>query len=284
MIRRIAAALVFLATPALVHAQALDGTLKKIRDSKTVTIAYRTDALPFSFEEGKQPAGYTVDLCKRIVASLEQQLKVQPLAVKWVPATSQNRLELVQKKQADMECGSTTATLSRMELVDFSSAVFVDTTGLLVRKAAGAKSLAGLGGKKIAVVSGTTNQRALESAIKKQLVNATVVPVKNRDEGIAALEAGSVDGFSGDKILLLGLAGKVKDPSQFALLDDDLGFEPYAIVLPRGDASFRLAVNRALAQIYQSEAIVEIFKRAFGPNAQPTPGLLVMFGLGSFPE
>lgn len=284
MIRLIAAAFVFLAAPALVHAQALDGTLKKIRDSKTVTIAYRTDALPFSFEEGKQPAGYTVDLCKRIVASLEQQLKVQPLAVKWVPATSQNRLELVQKKQADMECGSTTATLSRMELVDFSSAVFVDTTGLLVRKAAGAKSLAGLGGKKIAVVSGTTNQRALESAIKKQLVNATVVPVQTRDEGIAALEAGSVDGFSGDKILLLGLASKVKDPSQFALLDDDLGFEPYAIVLPRGDASFRLAVNRALAQIYQSEAIVEIFKRAFGPNAQPTPGLLVMFGLGSFPE
>jgi ABC-type amino acid transport substrate-binding protein len=279
---RLAAALLFLAAPALVQAQAPD-TLKKIRDSKTVTIAYRTDALPFSFEEGKQPAGYTVDLCKRVAASLEQQLKT-PLQVKWVPATSQNRLELVQKRQADMECGSTTATLSRMEIVDFSSAVFVDTTGLLVRKASGAKALSGLAGKKIAVVSGTTNQKALEAAIKKQLVSANVVPVTNRDEGIAALEAGSVDGFSGDKILLLGLAGKVKDPSQYELLAEDLGFEPYAIVLPRGDAGFRLAVNRALAQIYQSDAIVEIFKRAFGPNAAPTPGLLVMYGLGSFPE
>jgi ABC-type amino acid transport substrate-binding protein len=279
---RLAAALLFLAAPALVQAQAPD-TLKKIRDSKTVTIAYRTDALPFSFEENKQPAGYTVDLCKRIAASIEQQLKTQ-LQVKWVPATSQNRMELVQKGQADMECGSTTATLSRMELVDFSSAVFVDTTGLLVRKASGAKGLSGLGGKKIAVVSGTTNQRALEAAIKKQLVSATVVPVKNRDEGIAALEAGSVDAFSGDKILLLGLAGKVKDPSLYELLAEDLGFEPYAIVLPRGDAGFRLAVNRALSQIYQSDAIVDIFKRAFGPNAAPTPGLLVMYGLGSFPQ
>jgi glutamate/aspartate transport system substrate-binding protein len=283
MIRHLAAAVAFLAVPALAQAQAPD-TLKKIRDAKTVTIAYRTDAMPFSFQEGGQPAGYSVDLCKRIVASLEQQLKIQPLAVKWVPATSQNRLELVQKRQADMECGSTTGTLSRMELVDFSSAIFVDTTGLLARKSAGAKSLSGLGGRKIAVVAGTTNEKALQAGIKRQLVNATVVPVKNRDEGIAQLEAGSVDAFAGDKILLLGLADKVKDPSQYELLGEDLGFEPYAIVLPRGDSSFRLAVNRGLAQIYQSDAIVEIFRRAFGPNAAPTPGLLVMYGLGSFPE
>jgi ABC-type amino acid transport substrate-binding protein len=281
---RIAALVAFLAAPALLHAQALDGTLKKIRDSKTVTIAYRTDALPFSFEENKQPTGYTVDLCKRVVASLEQQLKAQPLQVKWVAATSQNRMELVQKKQADMECGSTTATLSRMEMVDFSSPVFVDTTGLLVRKASGAKSLGGLAGKKIAVVGGTTNQKALEAALKKSLLSATVVTVKNRDEGIAALEAGTVDGLASDKILLVGLAGKVKDPSQYELLADDLGFEPYAIVLPRGDASFRLAVNRALAQIYSTDAIVEIFRRTFGPNVAPSPALIVMYGLGSYPE
>jgi len=183
-----------------------------------------------------------------------------------------------------MECGSTTATLSRMEIVDFSSAVFVDTTGLLVRKASGAKALSGLAGKKIAVVAGTTNQKALERSMKSQLVSATVVPVKNRDEGIAALEAGSVDGFAGDKILLLGLAPKVKDPSSYELLPDDLGFEPYAIVLPHNDAKFRLAVNRALSQIFQSAAIEEIFKRAFGPDARPSPGLLITYAQGALPE
>ena len=283
MIRTVAL-VAFLAAPAFLHAQALDGTLKKIRDSKTVTIAYRTDALPFSFEENKQPAGYTVALCKRMVASLEQQLKVQPLQVKWVAATSQNRMELVRKKQADMECGSTTATLSRMEQVDFSSAVFVDTTGLLVRRAAGAKSLGGLAGKKIAVVGGTTNQGALGAALKKASINATVVTVKNRDEGLAALVSGSVDAFAGDKILLVGLAGKLKDPTQYELLEEDLSFEPYAIVLPRGDASFRLAVNRALARIYTSDAIVEIFRQAFGADLVPSPALVIMYGLGSYSE
>jgi len=280
---RTAALVAFLVAPALLHAQGYD-TLKKIRDSKTVTIAYRTDALPFSFEKDKQPAGYTVEVCKRIVANLEQQLKVQPLQVKWVAATSQNRMDLVKNKQADMECGSTTATFSRMEQVDFSSSVFLDTTGVLVRKASGAKNLSGLAGKKIAVVGGTTNQTALERALKRASLSASVVAVKNRDDGVAQLQAGSVDAFASDKILLVGLAPKVKDPANYELLQEDLGFEPYAIVLPRGDASFRLAVNRALGQIFMSDAIVEIFRNTFGAELSPSPALLVMYGLASYPE
>ncbi|HEU4382136.1 MAG TPA: amino acid ABC transporter substrate-binding protein [Anaeromyxobacteraceae bacterium] len=284
MIQRFALLAVWLAVPALVSAQALDGTLKRIRDAKAVRIAYRTDALPFSYAKDQEPAGYTVDLCKRVVASIEQQLKVQPIAVKWVAATTQNRLDLVRTGQADMECGATTATLSRMEQVDFSSPVFVDSTGLLARKASGAKSLGDLGGKKIAVVAGTTNQKALETALKGGLVSATVVTVKTRDEGVAALEGGTADALAGDKILLMGLAGKVKDTSAYELLGDDLGLEPYAIALPRGDSAFRLAVNRALARIYSGDAIVEVFRRAFGPNAKPSPALLVMYGLNAYPE
>ena len=280
---RLLVVLALLAAPPLLHAQTVDGTLKKIRDSKTVTIAYRTDALPFAYEgDGKQPAGYTVDLCKRVAASLERQLKVQPLQIKWVPATSQNRLELVRKGQADMECGSTTVTLSRMNEVDFSSYVFVDTTGVIVRNAAGAKSFKELAGKRIAAIGKTTNQAALESALKKLGLAATVVLMKNRDEAAAALEAGTVDAFASDKLLLVGLAAKMKNPAQYVLLGEDLSFEPYAIVLPRGDVNFRLAVNRALAEIYRSDEIVAIFRRSFGADLEPSQTLLVMYGLGAY--
>jgi ABC-type amino acid transport substrate-binding protein len=283
VIRTAAAFVALLAAPALLHAQGYD-TLKKIRDSKTVTIAYRTDAVPFSSEKDKQAVGYTVEICKRVVANLEQQLKIQPLAVKWVAATSQNRMDLVKNKQADMECGSTTATFSRMEQVDFSSAVFLDTTGVLVSKASGATNFAGLAGKKIAVVGGTTNQKAIEAAMKRASISVNVVTVANRDAGVKALEAGSVDAFASDKILLIGIAPKVKDATKYEMLAEDFGFEPYAIVLPRGDASFRLAVNRALAQIYRSDAIIEIFRGTFGADFSPSPALLVMYGLGSLPD
>jgi len=282
---RLAAAIAVLVLPALVHAQALEGTLKKIRDTKTVTIAYRTDALPFSFVDGKSvPTGYTIDICKRVVASLEQQLKIQGLQVNWTPATSQNRFDLVMKKQADMECGATTATLSRMEMVDFSSFVFVDGTGVLVRNDAGVKSFPDLAGKRVAAIAGTTNEKALAEALRKRLVNATVVTVQTRDEGLAALEAGKVQGFASDKVLIVGLSGKVKDPTQYTMLTEDLSFEPYAIVLPRGDAQFRLAVNRGLAQLYRSPAIGELWNRWFGPLGKPGVLVEAMFFLGAIPE
>jgi ABC-type amino acid transport substrate-binding protein len=270
--------------PALAHAQTTDKVLQRIRDTKKVTIAYRTDAKPFSYEEGGQPAGYSVELCKRVVASLEQQLKVQPIAVKWVPATVQTRLDLVRKGEVDMECGTTTATLTRMQQVDFSNPIWVDATGLIVRKSVGAKGLGGLTGKSIAAVAGTPNIQALEDALKKGLVNAKVVPAKTYDEAIALLESGKVDALAAGKTMLLGIGSKLKDPGQYDLLNDDIGYVPYAIVLPLGANGLRLAVNRALSQIYDSEALAEIFRGAFGPNIKPGGALLIMYKLNTYPE
>ena len=282
--KRLAVAFALLALPALALAQAPD-TLRKIRDSKSITIAYRTDALPFSFNDEKgQPAGYTVDICKRIVASIEQQLKTPGLKVNWTPATAQNRFDLIAKRQADMECGSSTVTLSRMEIVDFSNLVFVDSTGVLVRNESGVKAFNDLAGKKIAVISGTTNERALNNALKQRLVNAAVVTVKTRDEGLDALEKGTVDGFASDKILIAGLSVKVKDATRYTMLTDDLSVEPYGIALLRGDPGMRLAVNRALAQIYSTPQIVEIFNKWFGAFGKPTVLLEAVFFLGIVPE
>ena len=281
MLRRI----LFLAAllPAMAQAQMMDKTLQRIRDTKKITLAYRTDAKPFSYDDGGRPAGYTVELCKRVVTSLEQQLKVQPIAVKWVPATVQTRLDLVRKGQVDMECGTTTATLARMEQVDFSNPVWVDTTGVIVRKSLGAKGLGGLSGKTITAVAGTPNLKALEEALKKGLVNAKIVPAKTYEEAIALLEEGKVDALAAGKTMLLGIGGKLADPGIYDLLPDDVGYVPYAIVLPLGANGLRLAVNRALSQVYGSDAISDIFRASFGPGAKPAGALLIMYGLNVYP-
>ncbi|HYS07415.1 MAG TPA: amino acid ABC transporter substrate-binding protein [Myxococcales bacterium] len=270
--------------PAMAHAQTADKALQRIRDTKTVTIAYRTDAQPFASQVAGQPAGYTVELCKRIAASLEQQLKVPSLSVKWVPVNVQNRLDVVRKGEADMECGTTTATLARMEQVDFSNPVWVDVTGLIVRKSVAARELGGLAGKSVTVVAGTPNQKALEDSLKKGLVNAKVVPAKTYDEAIALLEGGKVDALAAGKAMLVGIGTKMKEPSNYDLLSDDIGYVPYAVVLPLGASGLRLAVNRALSQIYDSDAIAAIFRGAFGPNAKPSPALLIMYRLNIYPE
>ncbi len=268
-----------------VQAQGADSRLKKIAATKTITIAYRADATPFSFtDETKQMGGFSIDLCKRVVSLMENQLKLSGLQVKWHQVNTQNRFDAVAKGLADMECGSSTVTLSRMKQVDFSSYIFVETTGLLVRTASGARSLSDLSGKTIAVVAGTTNDAAVRSQLAQRKLAATVLPLKDRDQAMAALESGKADAFASDKLLLLGVASKSKAQKSLALLGDDLSFEPYAIVLPRGDADLRLAVNSALAQIYRSGEIAEIFNRWFGLFGEPGAVTRIMYLLGGIPE
>ena len=286
--RRLLLAALFL-TPTIAFAQMatapFEGRLKQIHETKTISLAYRTDALPFSYEEAdKKPAGYTVDLCRGIVAVIERQLGVSPLQVKWVPVTSQTRFSAIAGGQADMECGASSVTLGRMKEVSFSTLTFIDGTGLLIRAATTGNSLNDLSGKKIGVIGGTSNERALNEALKAKVVSATVVTVKSREDGLGQLEAGTIDAFASDRVLLLGLIVKAKDPKGLALLGDALSYEPYAIALPRGDWAMKQAVDAALAQIYRSSALPEIYNRWFGTLGAPGPVLETMFGLGRLPE
>jgi glutamate/aspartate transport system substrate-binding protein len=276
--------LAFFAAGAL-HAQALDGRLKKIAETKTISIGYRTDSVPFSFADaGKEPQGFAIDLCKRVVGAIERQLKVQALKINWVPVTVQTRFEAVAKGRADMECGSSTMTLGRMKEVDFSSVTFIETTGLLIKTASGVRSVSDLSGKAVAVVAGTTNERALHAQLKRRQLTATVLPFKSRDEAFAALEEGKADAFASDKLLLVGAASKAKDAGALTLLADQLSFEPYGIVLPRNDSALRLAVNTGLAQVYGGQEIVEIFRRWFGGLGRPSQILEAAYELGAIPE
>jgi len=259
--------------------------LQKIRDSRSITLAYRTDAGPFSFvDANQQMAGYSVDLCRRVVTGIEEQLGAGALKVNWVPVTVENRFDTIAKGQADMECGSSTVTLGRMKTVDFSSFIFVDGTGLLVKTSTPAHGLSDLAGKRIGVIGGTSNQRALDDALKARLISATVVPLTSREEGLAQVESGAIDAFASDRLLLLGLATKAQDARSLSLLADALSFEPYAIALPRGDWQLRLAVNSALAQIYRGGAITEIYQRWFGRIKGLGPLAETTFLFGSLPE
>ena len=286
MFRIVALALATLFTAGTVHAQAVDGRLKKILDTKTIAIAYRADAMPFSFTDtNKDVTGYSIDLCTSVVTSIERQYKVQGgLKIKWVPVTTQTRFAAIAKGDADMECSSSTVTLERMKQVDFSSYIFLESTGVVVRTVSNARVFDDLANKKIAVVAGTTNERAVQEQLKRRGLTATVIPYKTREEGFAAVEAGQADAFASDNLLLVGASAKAKEPGMLVMLAEDLSFEPYAIALPRGDAALRLAVNTGLSQIYRSEELPRIFLRWFGAFGRPTGLLEALYILGSISE
>ena len=240
-----------------------DSRLKSIVGNKTIRIAYRTDATPFSFKNDKgEPAGFSLDLCQLVTKSIGQQFGVPDINIEWIPVTVQTRFSAISNGQADVECGSSTITLGRMKEVDFSNITFVESTGVVVTRAANFHSFSDMAGKKIAVVAGTTNEAAVNQQSRAHNLNITVVTVKDRDEGISALESGKVDGYAGDKLLLAGT--HANNPDAVVMLPDDLSIEAYAIALPRGDWALRLAVNTGLASVFRSGLIFAGFKTWFG--------------------
>jgi ABC-type amino acid transport substrate-binding protein len=267
------------------QAQTLTGTLKKVMDSGTLTVGYRENALPFSYtgSDGK-PAGYSIDLCQEIAVAVQQELKLANLAVRWVPVTPENRVDAVAGGTVDIECGSTTASLSRQEKVDFTLMTFVDGASLLIAEGSGLRSVGDLAGKRIGVAPGTTTEKAVGDFLRAQSIAATIVPVKDHDEGLAALQTSKIEAYASDRTILIGLVLQARGTSRYALVSDDLSYEPYGFMVRRDDSAFRFVANRTLARTYRSGAIGAIYAKWFGAIGKPTPALVLMYALQGLPE
>jgi glutamate/aspartate transport system substrate-binding protein len=206
------------------------------------------------------------------------------MTVSWVPVTPENRMDAVANGTVDIECGSTTASLSRQEKVDFTLMTFVDGASLLIAEGSGLRTINDLAGKRIGVVPGTTTERAVADFLRTTNLSATVVPMKDHDEGLAALQTSKIEAYASDRTILIGLVLQARGTSRYALVGEDLSYEPYGFMLRRDDSAFRLVANRTLARIYRSGAIGQIYAKWFGSLGKPTPALVLMYALQGLPE
>jgi glutamate/aspartate transport system substrate-binding protein len=262
------------------------GTLDQIKKSGEIRLGYRTDSLPLAFNEPSgQPSGYSVELCRRIAAAVKETLKLNDLKITYVPLTSEDRVEAIASNKADIECGTTTMTLSREERVDFTLMTFVTGGSLLTLAGSGIGTTADLAGKSVAVVSGTTTEPALKSYLAKTLIDAKIVEVSTREEAMKRLDSKQVAAFASDQIVLIGQILLAAEPRKYALGQDLFSYEPYAFMVRRNDADFRLVADRALAQIYRSGQVEQLYQRWFGQvGVKPSPVLAAMYVLQALPE
>lgn len=284
LVRLVAAAFAgaLIALPALAQPA---GTLKKIADSKSIALGYLPESVPFSFADSAgTPSGYSVDLCKRVAAGIQQQLNLATLDVKWVPITLANRFEMVNAGTIDLECATSTNTISRQKIVDFSLMTWVDGGNFLTRGPAPAKGVADLNGKKVGVVKDTTTDKALRDAIARAAVRVEVVPAPSHFDGMRMLADGSIDAYAADQTVLIGLAVAAGDKLVVRLAENGFSYEPYGFSLRRNDADFKQAVNRVLAQLYRTGEIGPIYERWFGRLGKPGNLLAAMYTLNALPE
>lgn len=257
------------------------GTLERIRERGELRIGYRADARPLSFEQDGAPAGYSIDLCKRIAAGISEQLSIPGMRATYVKVTAENRFDALVRGDIDIECGATTITLGRLERVDFSLMTFVTGGSFLSRADARVGSAADLSGKRVAVMRDTSTATALQAFLAENRIDARVVQVETREAGMARLQRGDVDALAGDQIVLLGAALDALEQDEdanFSFADELFSYEPYGFVLRRNDADFRLAVNRELAEIFRDGEQAPIYQEWVGSNGvKPSPMLIAMY-------
>ena len=263
-----------------------EGTLDKIARTGEILIGYRTDASPLSYENADgNPSGYSVDLCRRIAAGVKAHLGKDDIETKFVPITSDERISAVVSGKIDIECGSTTITLSRLEHVDFTLPTFVTGGSVLTLAEGGIKTMPDLAGHSVAAVEGTTTVEQLRNYLSENLIDAKLVVVADRSAGMSQLNKGKVDAFASDQIVLIGQIIEAPFPKRYWLMDDTFSYEPYGFVVRRNDADFRLVADKSIAQLYRSGQHIDIFHKWIGRiGIRPPPVLIAMYQLNTIPE
>jgi len=277
--------LLLLALAGPVLAEETRPTLDKIKKAGAIQLGYREASRPLSFlgSDG-QPAGYSVDVCRKIAAVLKSALGLADLKVSWVAVTPADRVGKLLRGTIDLECGSTTVTFERMRQVAFSHMTFVDGGSVLATASSGIRGVKDLNGKRVGLIANTTTDKALATALAALSIKAQIVNVSEHREGLQGLEAGRLDAYASDHLVLAGLLSTVKDPAMLKLSEDYFSYEPYALMMRRGDNDFLIQVDRTLSALYRSGTIVEIYERWFGSFNEVSPLVRALYLLHSWPD
>jgi glutamate/aspartate transport system substrate-binding protein len=251
-------------------AAAQEGTLKKIKDSGSITIGHRDASIPFSYYDDKQqPVGYAMDLCLRIADAVKTELKMPKLDIKYQLVTSANRIPLMANGTIDLECGSTTNNLARQEQVWFTITHFVTANRWVAKKSANLKTLQDLKGKTIVSTAGTTNIKQITEINGQQNLGMNIISANGHPEAFQMVETGRAAAFVMDDILLYSLAAQSRSPAEYAISPEALSVEPYGIMVRKGDAAFKKVVDAAMVNTYKSGQINAIYEKWFQKPIPP---------------
>ncbi|MFL9927014.1 amino acid ABC transporter substrate-binding protein [Herbaspirillum lusitanum] len=252
------------------HAEEFTGTLKKIKDTGTLTLGVRDSSIPFSYLDDKQSyQGYSIDLCLKAATAIQKKLGLTSLNVKMVPVTSATRIPLIANGTTDISCDSATNNMERQKQVAFSVTEFVTANKFLAKKSANLKTLDDLKGKTVVSTSGTSNLKQITTLNTERNLGLNILAAKDHAEAFLMVETGRAAAFVMDDILLSSLAANSKAPGDYTVSAEALSVEPYGLILRRDDAPFKKVVDDALTVVYKGDDIKKIYAKWFQSPIPP---------------
>ncbi len=260
----------FIAAGAAAHAQALDGTLKKIKDTGTITLGVRDSSIPFSYlDDNQKPVGYSIDLCMKIVDAVKAELKTPNLNVVMQPVTSATRIPLMANGTIDLECGSTTNNLERQQQVSYVDTTFVTANRLVSKKSSKIAKLDDLKSKTLVSTSGSSNLKQVTQLNGDKNLGINIVTAPDHSNAFQMVETDRAAAFAMDDILLYALVASSKSPGDYVISAEALSVEPYGIMLRKGDAPFKKVADNAIASVFKSGEINKIYAKWFQSPIPP---------------
>jgi glutamate/aspartate transport system substrate-binding protein len=253
------------------RAEDLSGTLKKIKETGSISLGFRDSSIPFSYlDDSQKPVGYAMDICYAIVDAVKKDLKLDQLAVELVPVSSSTRIPLLANGTIDLECGSTTNNPERQRQIAFSYTHFLTATRFISKKANKLDKIEDLRGKAVVATSGTSNIRQLIETNAARNLGINVIHAKDHAEAFLMVENDRAVAFVMDDILLAAFAVGSKNPDAYAISSDAFSKpEPCGIMLRRDDPAFKKVVDDATAALYQSADGPKLYEKWFMQRIPP---------------
>lgn len=271
MPRKLIVVLCALVSPMAASAQSDSPTLERIVETGQFRIGFVPDAPPMSFlDQSGTAIGYSIDLCRQIASSIRDEAGLESIDLSFTPLVSmEDRLSAVEDGLVDIECGATTVTLSRRERVDFTLMTFITGAAVVSRRIKPIYTLDDLDGKSVAVIGGTTTEDELRNFMQLNEMDIDLRMIETHDQGLELLDNQQVDGYASDRAMLIGQVFRSADAGNYAITQSVFSFEPYSMMIRRGDTEFRLAADRALASLYRTARIRRLYQNWFGRYGEP---------------
>ncbi|RJG06518.1 hypothetical protein D3870_11295 [Noviherbaspirillum cavernae] len=245
--------------------------LDKLKERGALHVGFQRYTPPFSYsvDETFDPVGYSVDLCRHVVAAIGRQCGRDEVEIVPVEVTSSNRLAFLEQGLIDMECGSTTNTVERQRYSLFSRSIFYTAHRILLKDSA-----ADTDGRRALTITGiqdSTSHRSLmecEHPDPDQRFDFTGCPSifsafeRFRDDP-------QVDAIIADEVILKSLLLR-SQAAGVRFFPDGLGGEPYGFMIRMGEDAFKAAVDDQLACLFRSDGFASLYAKWF---MQPLPDL-----------
>lgn len=258
----VAAATVVLSFSA--HAKQHSDTLSKIMDTGEISLGHRDVSVPFSYLDGTQkPVGFAMDLCGEVVKAVATKLKIPSLRVRLEPVQLNNQIQLIQDGTIDIVCGPTSNTLERQGVVAFSNTIFVSSIRAVVRASSQIETFEDMADKLVSLTAASTSIELLRARERARVFQTEKEIYPDHSTAFLALVSGKTDAFVMDDVLLSGLVANSLSPGKWRIIDDALRVEPYGLVLPKNDTSFKALVDETLSALNENGGFEKLYDKWF---------------------